>query len=213
MPTDVQLLSTIILGSLSLIPNNVLRYTSLTSVIVFALVYNFYLNRAAWLHQLEQVIQQTEEIVERAKAKCTCPGDQFKLAQEWLWLLEVKQCVSEIRLRISETRTLTWKQYWHLKRRVAECTNRVNNIRTSVQVGLTLGVLEAELQRKLAEDITETRSALENARVTCAICQGIGPSTNQFNFSDQYLSANRSGFRPIFLYLRVNASISAASRV
>ncbi|KAJ6585460.1 hypothetical protein B0H19DRAFT_1059684 [Mycena capillaripes] len=163
MPTDVQLLSSIVLGSLSLIPNNILRYTSLASVIAFALVYNLYLNRAEWPYQFEQAIQQTEEIIERAKAKCTCSGDHFKLAQEWLRLLEVKQSVSEIRSHISETGTLTWKKYWHLKRRVAECTTRINNIRTSVEL-----FLEAELQRKLAEDINETRSALETSRAACA---------------------------------------------
>ncbi|KAJ6585455.1 hypothetical protein B0H19DRAFT_421646 [Mycena capillaripes] len=192
MQTDVQLLSSIILGSLSLIPNNILRYTSLASVIAFTLVYNLCLNRAAWLHQLEQAIQQTEEIVERAKAKCTCPGDHFKLAQEWLRLLEIRQSASEIRSRISETATLTWKQYWHLKRRVAECNTRVNSIRTAVESILQL-VLEAELQRKLAEDITETRSALENARAACAVCHVV--NTNQFNLSDQYLSANSAGSR------------------
>ncbi|KAJ6585464.1 hypothetical protein B0H19DRAFT_1059688 [Mycena capillaripes] len=265
MPADVQLLSTIILGALSLIPDNIIRCTALGTVIIFALIYNRYLSRATWLHQLEQAIQQTEEIrehaveppsatrwlirhavpggyiswwlfrqmlvmclwkdnatryrmpdeppggagwlhrmfsiVEEAKTKCTCPRDHFKLAQEWLRLLErvsivrslctayrydrVKQSVSEIRLHISETGIFTWKQYWRLKRRVAQCTNSVDNVRTAVEL-----FLEAELQRKLAEDITETRSALENSRVACAVCQDI-PSTTQFKLSNRYLSANR----------------------
>jgi hypothetical protein len=85
MRADVQL---ILLASLSLIPNNTLRYTALGSIIALALVYNIHLNIATWLRQLERSIQQTEEFIEEVKSKCPWPGDQFKLAEERVRLLE-----------------------------------------------------------------------------------------------------------------------------
>ncbi|KAJ6585459.1 hypothetical protein B0H19DRAFT_1059682 [Mycena capillaripes] len=178
IPIDIQLLSSIILGSLSLIPNNIIRYTALGTVIVFALVYNVYLNRTTWLHQLERkqsaFAQGTTSSSRRNGSGCWSEFSQSTFFATAYQYVRVKQSVSEIRWRGSETATLTWKQYWRLKRRVAECTTRVNCIRTAVEL-----ILEAELQRKLAEDITEARSALENSRAACAVCQGL-PSTNQF---------------------------------
>ncbi|KAJ6585443.1 hypothetical protein B0H19DRAFT_1059671 [Mycena capillaripes] len=235
MRTDVQLISSILLGSLSLIPNNILRYTALGSVIVFTLIYNFHLRPATRLRELEQGIQQTEEFFERAKSN-PCPQDKFKLTQEWLRLLEadgrrlgfwddsitsscqpqrvpigprhpkllsggrksrflkiqrhrlraalpanlevsliwadgpserslyrIKQSASRTQCRVLKAGKLSWKQSWHFNKCVAECKNTVNNICTAVQL-----VLEAELQRKLAEDIVDTQSSLANAAAACA---------------------------------------------
>jgi hypothetical protein len=88
MRANNQLLSSILLGSVALIPNNSLRYTALGSAVAFALVYTLLSKRATRLHQLEQIIQQTEESFEKAKSKCACPKDQFRLAEEWVRLLE-----------------------------------------------------------------------------------------------------------------------------
>ncbi|KAJ6585456.1 hypothetical protein B0H19DRAFT_1109727 [Mycena capillaripes] len=183
MWADLQLISSILLGSLSLIPNDGLRYGALASIIVFALVYNLYLNRATWLRQLEQDIQRTEEFVEQAKIKCVSPRDQLKLAQEWVRLLEIERSASEMRCRILEPGRLTWKQYSRIKRRVAECTSSVNDIRTAAQL-----ILETERQRKLAEDIAETHSVLANARSTCAVCQIVPMNSNN---SSQYVHGHR----------------------
>ncbi|KAJ7835060.1 hypothetical protein B0H13DRAFT_1913744 [Mycena leptocephala] len=142
MRADDQLLSSIVLGSVSLIPKSSLRYTALGFTVAFALVYNLLSKRATRLHQLKQIIQQTEEGFGRAKSK-------------------VKRSSSKMHCCLLEGGRLTWKQYWDLNKRVAECTTSVNNIRTAVQL-----IVEAELQRKLTEDINETHSILANA--TCA---------------------------------------------
>jgi uncharacterized membrane protein YciS (DUF1049 family) len=89
MRADEQLLSSILLGSVSLIPNNILRCTALGFVIAFVLIYNLYLKRGRTrLHQLEHSIQRAEDIFERAKSMCAHPRDQFRLAEEWVRLLE-----------------------------------------------------------------------------------------------------------------------------
>jgi hypothetical protein len=72
----------------SLIPNNSLRYTALGSAVAFALVYNLLPKRATRIRQLEQIIQQTEDIFERAKSMCARPRDQFHIAEEWIQFLE-----------------------------------------------------------------------------------------------------------------------------
>ncbi|KAJ7868273.1 hypothetical protein B0H13DRAFT_2558767 [Mycena leptocephala] len=173
MRADDQLLSSILFGSLSLIPNNSLRYTALGSAVAFALVYNLHSRRATRLHQLGQSIQQTEEGFESAKSKC--PRDQFRLAEE------VKRSSSKMHCRLLEGERLTWNQYWDLNKRVAECTTSINNIRTAL-------IVEDELQRKLTEDINETHSILANA---CAACQAA--PMNQTNLSDQYFWVYRAG--------------------
>ncbi|KAJ7364893.1 hypothetical protein DFH08DRAFT_799206 [Mycena albidolilacea] len=141
MRADVQL---ILLASLSLIPNNTLRYTALGSIIALALVYHIHLNIATWLRQLERSIQQTEEFIEEVKTKCPWPGDQFKLAEERARLLEVKRAASEMHCSVLAAGKPTWKEYWFLKRSVAECANRVKNIRTAVQ------------RAKFSEDLLKT---------------------------------------------------------
>jgi uncharacterized protein (DUF58 family) len=88
MRADDQLLSSIVLGSVSLIPNSSLRYTALGFAVAFALVYNLLSKRATRLHQLKQIIQQTEEGFGSAKSKCACPRDQLRLAEEWVQFLE-----------------------------------------------------------------------------------------------------------------------------
>ncbi|KAJ6585458.1 hypothetical protein B0H19DRAFT_1227879 [Mycena capillaripes] len=161
MRTDVQLVS--------------FRYTALGCAIAFILAYNLYLNRTTRLHQLEEAIRQTEEIFEPAKTQWACP----ETAQEWVRLLEVKRSVSEMQCRILEPGRLTWKQYLHFKRCLAECTSRVNNIRNAIQL-----IRETERQRNLAKEIIETNSVLANARFTCAACNAV--PRNQFNIPNQY---------------------------
>ncbi|KAJ7835494.1 hypothetical protein B0H13DRAFT_1913531 [Mycena leptocephala] len=168
MRVDDQLLSSILLGSVSLIPNNSLRYTALGSAVAFALVYNLLPERATRIRQLEHIIQQTEEGFGRAKSK-------------------VKRSSSKMHCCLLEGKRLTWKQYWDLNKRVAECTTSVNNIRTAVQACLFIMlhlIVEAELQRKLTEDINEKHSILANA---CTACQ-----VNQHNLSDKYVCADQS---------------------
>jgi hypothetical protein len=92
----------------------------------------------------------------------------------------VKRAASEIHCSVLAAGKPTWKKYWFLKRSVAECANRVKIIRTAVQVGSYIQydprklmqhlqlVLESEIQRRLTEDIKETRSIITNTWSACA---------------------------------------------
>ncbi|KAJ6504730.1 hypothetical protein C8R47DRAFT_1103399 [Mycena vitilis] len=162
MRVDTQLISSILLGSLSLIPNNALRYVTLASTVAFALLYRIQLRPAAFLLQLTEGIKQTEEVFEEAKLTCV-PRDRFSLAVQWVRLLEVKQSMSEMQCRLWALRNTSWKQHWHFNQRVVECVNKVDDIRTAVQL-----ILEAEVQRRIAQDITETHTTLANAQSACA---------------------------------------------
>ncbi|KAJ6585465.1 hypothetical protein B0H19DRAFT_1059689 [Mycena capillaripes] len=193
MPADIQLLSSVLLGSLSLIPNNLLRYIALGSAVTFALVYNLYLSRTTWLHHLEQAIRQTEQIFELARTECTYPQEKFKLAQEWVRFLEGPES-NDPRLKCNAA-------FWN------RGDSPGNNIGTSRDVSLNAPlvstifvlqlsicqlILEAKRQRKLDEDITETHSVLANAQTTCT-----GLKSSTFPVS--------TGWKPsTCLYLRVN---------
>ncbi|KAJ6585470.1 hypothetical protein B0H19DRAFT_1227885 [Mycena capillaripes] len=66
--TVPQLPSSILLGSLSLIPNDRLRYTALGLVVGVGLIYVIQLKRlSVQLSQLEDMIKQTEETIRDAK--------------------------------------------------------------------------------------------------------------------------------------------------
>ncbi|KAJ7606577.1 hypothetical protein DFH06DRAFT_1347958 [Mycena polygramma] len=180
MRADTQLISSILLGSLSLIPNNTLRYAALGSAIAFALLYHLRLWPTAFLHQLAQSIKQTEEVFDLANSNCASPRDRFSLAAEWVRLLELKRSVSEMQCRLWAEGNTSWTQHWHLSRRVAQCINSVDKIRTAVQL-----VLEAELQRKIAENITETQYILANAQSACAVCHAT--PANEISLANLYM--------------------------
>ncbi|KAJ7617437.1 hypothetical protein DFH06DRAFT_1342855 [Mycena polygramma] len=163
MQADTQLISSILLGSLSLIPNNPLRYVALASTVAVALLYHLHLRPTAILDQLAQRIKQTEDVFKRAKSNDVCPRDRFSLAAEWVRLLEVKRSISEMQCRLWAGGRPTYKQYWQVNRRVAKCVNSADDIRTAVQL-----IVEAESQRKIAEDITETHTMLADAQSACA---------------------------------------------
>ncbi|KAJ6585461.1 hypothetical protein B0H19DRAFT_1321106 [Mycena capillaripes] len=169
MRADVQLLSSILLGSLSLIPNNTLRYTALGTVVIVVLGYNLYLSRTTQLHYLEQAIRQTEEIFERAKAQCNCPQDTFNLAQEWVRLLDGSES-DDPRLKCNAA-------FWNRGDSPGSNIGISRDVRRNVSIASTIFalrlsfcqlILEAERQRQLDAGITEANSVLANARATCA---------------------------------------------
>ncbi|KAJ7606575.1 hypothetical protein DFH06DRAFT_1149895 [Mycena polygramma] len=174
MRADSQLISSIVLGSLSLIPNNPLRYVALASTVAVTLLYHLHLRPTAFLHHLAQSIKQTEGIFEQAISNDMCPRDRFSLAAE------LKRSVSEMQCHLWAKGNKSWKQYWHLHRSVVECVNSVENIRIAAQL-----VLEAEIQRKIAQDITETHIILANAPSACAVCH-VAP-VNQTNSCNQFV--------------------------
>ncbi|KAJ7490634.1 hypothetical protein FB451DRAFT_1389402 [Mycena latifolia] len=171
-----QLTATIILGSLSLTPNNTLRYAALG--IGLGAIYAIYLKRSSTLpHQLEETLNATDALIRRAKS--LCPRDQISLAEESLRLLQVTHCTSLINSRILETQRFTWKTYRQLSKEMA----RVKCIRTAVEL-----IVEAERQRRLAEKIGEAQFIL------CTVIGGHWGIADRFSPYRRQL--NRSYWRP-----------------
>ncbi|KAJ7133513.1 hypothetical protein C8R44DRAFT_730650 [Mycena epipterygia] len=67
----------------------------------------------------------------------------------------VSQRGSTIQLRLWETENFTWNKYRLLSNDIAECFEKIKNIRATVQL-----IAEAERQRKLTMDIMETEFIL-----------------------------------------------------
>ncbi|KAJ7141468.1 hypothetical protein C8R44DRAFT_867088 [Mycena epipterygia] len=158
--TLVSQLPPILLGSLSLIPNDALRYTLLVITTCLTLIYVIHLKRpSTQLHQLEDMIKRTDVIIRDATSYCA--RDLFHLAEKGVRLLEVKRSASMIHCRVLEanSNTLTWKKYQAFSRDIAECAKMVENIQTAVQL-----IVEAERQRKFTEDINETETILTSVR-------------------------------------------------
>ncbi|KAJ7438236.1 hypothetical protein B0H11DRAFT_2358962 [Mycena galericulata] len=154
-----QLQSSIFLMSLSLIPNNILRYTLLAIIICTAVLCTIHLQRpSTQLHHLGAKIQRAEEIVQEARSYCS-RDVQVLLAEHVVRLLEVKRTASIIRCRMLETDKLTVKKYRLLSSDIETCAKEVKSIQTAVQL-----VLEGERQRKYTEDINETETMLTGFR-------------------------------------------------
>ncbi|KAJ7490504.1 hypothetical protein FB451DRAFT_621190 [Mycena latifolia] len=153
-----QLQSSILLGALSLIPNDTLRYTFLVIIICIALLYIVHLKRpSTQLSQLDNIVQTTEAII--CEAKLHCARDLVNLLVAGVWLLKVKRSASNIRSRMLETNTLTWKTYRLLSRDISDCVKKAKKIQNTVQL-----IVEAERQRKYTDDINETEIILASAR-------------------------------------------------
>ncbi|KAJ7141462.1 hypothetical protein C8R44DRAFT_867083 [Mycena epipterygia] len=154
----VDQLPSLLLGFLSLISNDTLRYTLLAVTVCLTLLYVVHLERpSAQLDQLEDMIKETEDIIQEAKLYCA--RDLLSLAEKGVRLLEVKRSVSMIQCRILEAATLTWNKYRVLSGDIAECAKIIKNIQTAVHL-----IVEAERQRKLTEDINETETILIGVR-------------------------------------------------
>ncbi|KAJ7490486.1 hypothetical protein FB451DRAFT_1552192 [Mycena latifolia] len=127
----------ILLWFLSLIPNNVLRYTLLVIASCLALLYVIHFKRPSiQLSRLEQLVQNTETIIHDAKLHCV--RDLASLLEKWVELLKIKRAASKIESRILETNdTLTWSEYRLLSGDISDCAKRVKEIRTAVQVSTT----------------------------------------------------------------------------
>jgi hypothetical protein len=82
-----QLPSSLLLGFLSLIPNNALRYTLLAITICIAVLSAFHLKRPSiQLRELADFIHKTDENI--GEAKSLCPRDLLNLSQQGVRLLE-----------------------------------------------------------------------------------------------------------------------------
>ncbi|KAJ6583872.1 hypothetical protein DFH09DRAFT_1075501 [Mycena vulgaris] len=118
-----QLTASILLGSLSLIPNTALRYTALGLATCLGVLYAVFLKHpSTQLCQLEKMFATTEELIRGAKAQC--PRDQLSLAEEWAQFLDPR---------------FTWAQYQLLSK---DMTDHITHL-----------TIEAECQRKLTAEI------------------------------------------------------------
>ncbi|KAJ7490636.1 hypothetical protein FB451DRAFT_622716 [Mycena latifolia] len=149
-----QLTATIIVGSLSLIPNNPVRYTALGITACLEVIYAIYFKHpSTLLHKLEEGIDGTGTLIRRAKSQC--PRDQISLAGETLQLLQATQATSSIKSRLLDTQRLTWKTYRQFSKDITELTNHVKRIHGAVEL-----IVEAEHQRNLAVEISEAQFIL-----------------------------------------------------
>ncbi|KAJ7490612.1 hypothetical protein FB451DRAFT_1513358 [Mycena latifolia] len=152
--SHAQLIVTTLLGISALIPGAPLRYTVLGITIFLALIHVIYLKHpSTQLRQLREIIGTIEATIR--SAKLLCPRDQITLTEEGVLFLEVQRVVSKVLCRVLETDKMTWSKYRVFARDIAECTNQVKAIRTTVRL-----IVEAERQRKLTEEISEAQLIL-----------------------------------------------------
>ncbi|KAJ7213838.1 hypothetical protein GGX14DRAFT_696659 [Mycena pura] len=148
-------------------PNHVLRLVALAVFLTLALVHLVCLQRpSSQLARLEAMIEKTEKVVDHAKMLCRIGSLQVVLAEENVRLLEAQRSASVIRCCVLETRICSWQKYRLLSREISACVSDVNKVLSASQArapfflfgklidfpGLQL-ILEAERQRKYAEDI------------------------------------------------------------
>ncbi|KAJ7213963.1 hypothetical protein GGX14DRAFT_444706 [Mycena pura] len=148
------LLCSLLLASISLIPNHAIRLAALAVSLAMGLVYIMYVKYpSTQLAQLEAIIEKTEQAIQDAGAYCCM--DPFILAEANLRLLEVKFSASSIRCHIPESRASIWKKYYRLSREIYACTQVISKVLIAVQL-----IVEANHQRKYAADIHAARTAL-----------------------------------------------------
>ncbi|KAJ7213973.1 hypothetical protein GGX14DRAFT_392746 [Mycena pura] len=161
---DTQLLSSLLIASISLIPNQTIRLAALAVSLVTAFIHAIYLKYpSTQLAQLEAIIDKTEQVIQDAEAHClTSP---FILVEANLRLLEVKFSASYIRCHILESRTFMWKNYYQLSRDISTCAQVISKALITVQVTpLASLIVEADQQHKYAVDIRATQTALDHYR-------------------------------------------------
>ncbi|KAJ7115168.1 hypothetical protein C8R44DRAFT_855270 [Mycena epipterygia] len=109
------------------------------------------------LRQLQEAVATIQEVTRSARLQC--PRDHLSLTAEWGRLLAVQHSAPMIQCRVWETGPFTWKKYRLISNDIAECSEKIKTIHAAVQ-----NIVEAEHQRKLAEDINETESILASVR-------------------------------------------------
>ncbi|KAF8144971.1 hypothetical protein K438DRAFT_1872950, partial [Mycena galopus ATCC 62051] len=152
-----ELLPSLLLTVVAAIPNHAIRYTALTSLLALAILCLIHLRSlSTQICQLGVLVDQTEEYTRRAMVQN--PRCYLSLTEQMGHLLEwAAAMASSIKCRIlnSGTEWYGWNKYWSLTSDIGECTKGVKKIRTAVKL-----ILEAEHQRKLADDIFEIQFIL-----------------------------------------------------
>ncbi|KAJ7643713.1 hypothetical protein FB45DRAFT_895867 [Roridomyces roridus] len=160
MSEMTSLQTSLLAGSLSLIPNSTLRYLLLALFVVSTLVHAIHVRRpSVQLRRVEDQIKDIDEIIRHAGRFCTAK-DRLSLGEHAVWLLEVKRGVSMVKCRILEaTSMLTWKKYRLIAKDIAIYAKDAKRIKAAVEL-----LVEVECQRRLTEDISETETILSGFR-------------------------------------------------
>ncbi|KAJ7757293.1 hypothetical protein B0H14DRAFT_2634918 [Mycena olivaceomarginata] len=158
--------TSIILGTLSLLPGN--RY--ITWALVSAVLFIHTANRqrpSRKLGRLEYAIEACEEILKHAKANCA--RNHVDLMDGTRRLLEAKLSASKIQTRLLETRSVTtWENFVEylgdlreIMQDISRCAKEVKGIQKSTLMPYFQLTIEAERQRQLSEGIKEVREIHE----------------------------------------------------
>ncbi|KAJ7643618.1 hypothetical protein FB45DRAFT_861244 [Roridomyces roridus] len=153
--------SSLLFGSLSLIPNNTLRYTLLALFALLFLGHVIHLQRpSVRLSCVERQVDKTETTFRHAKSYCS--KDFLCLGEQGLRLLGVKRTLSRVKCSLlGSTAILTWKKYRILSKDIEACAKDIKKIQAVVEL-----ILEVERQRRFTEDITDTETMLSGFRVS-----------------------------------------------
>ncbi|KAJ6585517.1 hypothetical protein B0H19DRAFT_1321195 [Mycena capillaripes] len=174
-----QLIASLLFACVAIIPNNALRYTTLALAAALAIFCNIYLRSpSTQLRRLSHAIDHTDKLIGHAMLQC--PRNHLGLVNQTEQLLQASRSTSLIKCRIlgSKAERFSWNKYRLLCKDIAVCVNCVRDIRTTVQL-----IIEAEHQRRLADDIRETQLILANISTPSG---PLATSGTQFNVVPQY---------------------------
>ncbi|KAJ7226523.1 hypothetical protein C8J57DRAFT_1252612 [Mycena rebaudengoi] len=160
-----QLQSSLLLGSLSLIPDNTIRYTILGGATVITIITIFHFKHpSSKLSQLEEAMKEVHDMIHRARMKC--PRDHLNLTEEKVRLLQIQRAASIVQSRLLRMGNFSFnfRMRRSISQSIIECEEDLKRIRTAVQL-----ILEAERQRRYTEDINETRNVLTTVRSTSSV--------------------------------------------
>ncbi|KAJ7881334.1 hypothetical protein B0H14DRAFT_3857802 [Mycena olivaceomarginata] len=128
--------SSLLLWTLSLIPSNI-----------------FITVLSAARRRVHEIITVVEELLTRAKDKCT--RDYSFLAESETLLLRVKLSASRAYSQLLEADNMSWKSYLQniisISHSLVMCERELHHIRTTL-----LLIMEGEHQRKLSEELSES---------------------------------------------------------
>ncbi|KAJ7364848.1 hypothetical protein DFH08DRAFT_799162 [Mycena albidolilacea] len=165
------LLTSLVLAFIASIPNHTVRYSALGVIVTLSVLCVIQLKSVSTqLRHLTKMIDKTDELLRRAAAHS--PRNYFKLTKEMVELLESRNTASLIKCRIldSERLRFNWTNYRTISNAIAGCAKRVKSIRTAVeswtdpQYSIVQLVVEAEHQRKVADDIGDTQFILATSQ-------------------------------------------------
>ncbi|KAJ7660644.1 hypothetical protein B0H17DRAFT_1094924 [Mycena rosella] len=170
--------SSVLILALSAVPSTIVLYTILTLVCASFVIYAAHHELPSTrLLRLDNLITAVKDILARAKSDCLRDHLVIAYEEEDLircaeyrelhgqvrfinspFMLRVKLSMSNIQTGLLEVHDAPWKIFihkmWTIWHDLGKCEHKVRGIQTSM-----LLILEAEHQRKLAEDLNESREA------------------------------------------------------